>query len=157
MEWYNWFTLFGGSALLGAIAVDIYIRIKNGGKKAIDKHKDEKLQEEKKLIADVVQEVMAPSCANLAVIKNELTEIKQELKTNKAATVTGLRADLMLLRDRFRDQGFASTNDKAAWMQLYHDYSDLGGNHFKEYVDQWKDEVTNQPITPDPTKDRRKH
>jgi hypothetical protein len=62
----------------------------------------------------------------------------------------------MLLRDRYRELGYASRNDKAAWNQLYNDYRDLGGNHFKEDVDQWKDEVNSLPTIPDKDHGRRK-
>ena len=36
-------------------------------------------------------------------------------------------------------------DDKASWMELYNTYGKLGGNHFKEYVDGWKDDVKNLP------------
>ena len=82
-------------------------------------------------------------------ISAKLDEIQEELKQNKAAATTGLRTDLMLLRDRYRDNGYASRNDKAAWNQLYNDYKALGGNHFNEYVNQWRDEVNDLPTVPD--------
>lgn len=157
MEWYNWFSLLGGSALLGAVVVDIYTRFKKDGKKAMEKKKSERVEEEKEFIKTVVNEVMAPSLKNQMAINKKLDDIKRDLDANKSATITGLRTDLMLLRDRFRDQGFSSPNDKAAWNQLYKDYADLGGNHFKEYVDQWKEEVNSSPNASDPTFDRRKN
>lgn len=32
---------------------------------------------------------------------------------------------------------------------MYQDYKNLGGNHFKEFVDQWKAEMNALPTGPD--------
>ena len=125
--------------------MDVYTRIKYSGKKAIDKNKKEKEEKEQKLISDIVTKSMETVKQDIAQIDVKLDGIKKDLDANKSATVTGLRTDLMILRDRFRDQGFASRNDKAAWEQLYKEYAQFGGNHFKEYVDQWRDEVEELP------------
>ena len=45
----------------------------------------------------------------------------------------------------YRQQGYVSASDKANWTEMYNTYRDLGGNHFKEYVDAWKDEVDQLP------------
>ena len=145
MEWYTWFSILGGSTLLGAIVMDIYARIKYNGKKVLDKNKKEKEEKEQKIISDIVDKSMETVKKDIAQINTKLDGIKTDLDSNKSATVTGLRTDLMILRDRFRDQGFASRNDKAAWEQLYKEYTQFGGNHFKEYVNQWRDEVEELP------------
>ena len=79
MEWYEWVMMFGGTGLVGLIIADIYLFFKMRGKKAIDKHKEEKELEQKKIIAEVVKEVMAPSCGNLQLIKDKIVEIKKKL------------------------------------------------------------------------------
>lgn len=33
-------------------------------------------------------------------------------------------------------------------MELYTTYGRLGGNHFREYIDQWKEEVNDLPLEP---------
>ena len=125
--------------------MDIYARIKYNGKKVLDKNKKEKEEKEQKIISDIVDKSMETVKKDIAQINTKLDGIKTDLDANKSATVTGLRTDLMILRDRFRDQGFASRNDKAAWEQLYKEYARFGGNHFKEYVNQWKDEIEELP------------
>ena len=54
VEWYTWFSILGGSTLLGAIVMDIYARIKNNGKKVLNKNKKEKEEKEQKNISDIV-------------------------------------------------------------------------------------------------------
>ena len=95
--------------------MDIYARIKYNGKKMFDKNKKEKEEKEQKIISDIVDKSMETVKKDIAQINAKLDGIKTDLDSNKSATVTGLRTDLMILRDRFRDQGFASRNDKAAW------------------------------------------
>lgn len=153
--WLTIILALGGSALITLIVNTIWrhsaakiARIKELEKKAEDdaRHEEEKLRQEK-----WEQKVLAV----INPLDQKLDKIQEELKLNKAATTTSLRTDLMLLRDRYRDLGYASRNDKAAWNQLYNDYKELGGNHFKEYVDQWKDEINNLPTIPDANHGRR--
>lgn len=74
-----------------------------------------------------------------------LIETIEQIKNLSTVTSTGT---LTLLRDRmktalnaYKKQGWASSSDKANWFELYNTYKTMGGNHFKEYVDQWKQEV----------------
>jgi len=147
--WLTVFLALGGSALITLIVNTIWRhsaakinRIKELEKKAEDdaRHEEERRRQEEweQKVLDLIHPLSV-----------KLDEIQEELKLNKSATTTSLRTDLMLLRDRYRDLGYASRNDKAAWNQLYNDYKELGGNHFKEYVDQWKEEVNNLPTIPD--------
>jgi hypothetical protein len=56
--------------------------------------------------------------------------------------------------DDCREKGFASTGTKGNWHELYSTYKSLGGNHFKEYVDAWKEELEELPTTA-PSKSRK--
>lgn len=154
--WLTTALALGGSALITLIVNTIWrrsaakiARIKELEKKAEDdaRHEDERKRQE-----DWENRVLAI----INPLAEKLDQIQEDLKLNKSATTTSLRTDLMLLRDRYRDLGYATRNDKAAWNQLYNDYKDLGGNHFKEYVDQWKEEVNNLPTIPDMDHGRRK-
>lgn len=147
--WLTVILALGGSALITLIVNTIWrhsaakiARIKELEKKAED---DARHEEERKRQEEWENKVLAI----IHPLAEKLDQIQEELKLNKSATTTSLRTDLMLLRDRYRDLGYASRNDKAAWNQLYNDYKELGGNHFKEYVDQWKEEVNNLPTIPD--------
>ena len=147
--WLTVILALGGSALITLIVNTIWrhsaakiARIKELEKKAED---DARHEEERKRQEEWENKVLAI----IHPLAEKLDQIQEELKLNNSATTTSLRTDLMLLRDRYRDLGYASRNDKAAWNQLYNDYKELGGNHFKEYVDQWKEEVNNLPTIPD--------
>ena len=49
-------------------------------------------------------------------------------------------------RDKYKAQGYADAGDKATWAELYNKYRDMGGNHFREYVNAWKEEVEHLPL-----------
>ena len=88
-------------------------------------------------------------------LANDVATIKNNLSLNTEGTVTLLRNDMKKALDFYKDEkGYATTNDKASWMELYKTYDKLGGNHFKEYVDGWKQEVKNLP--PEKKKTTRK-
>ena len=92
-----------------------------------------------KLINAALDEKITP-------LAQDVAQIKGNLSLNTEGTVTLLRNDMKKARDYYKDEkGFATTNDKASWMELYKTYEKLGGNHFKEYVDGWKQEIKNLP------------
>ena len=140
--WLTILLALGGSTLVSLIVTAVWRkaeyqhnRFKEFEKKdAEEKQRAEAQERQLKWEAKLENELIKP-------LSDKLDAIQSDLLANKNATVSSLRADMMLLRDQFRHKGYASGNDKAAWNQLYKDYSDLGGNHFKEYVDQWKEEV----------------
>lgn len=143
--WLTIILALGGSTLITLIVNTIWrhsatkiARIQELEKKAED---DARHEEERKRQEDWENKVLEM----IHPLADKLDQIQEELNLNRAATTASLRTDLMLLRDRYREVGYATRNDKAAWNQLYNDYKELGGNHFKEYVDQWKDEVNSLP------------
>ena len=91
-----------------------------------------------KLINAALDTKITPIAADVSSIKNNLS-------LNTEGTVTLLRNDMKKALDYYKERGWASSNDKAAWMELYNTYGKLGGNHFKEYVDGWKEEIKNLP------------
>lgn len=98
-------------------------------------------RENQQQIREVVEEVVAP-------IKEDLREVKKDVKTGKVSTVVSLRATMKQLRDKYRAQGYVDTGDRATWKELYNDYASLGGNNFKEYVNSWKEDVESLPKEP---------
>ncbi len=102
----------------------------------------------KDTVRGVFQEENKSINAKLDNITAEVEEIKSDLADNTNGTVTLLRNDMKKLLDSCRKQGYASTSDKANWHELYNTYKNLGGNHFKEYVDAWKEEFDDLPVTP---------
>lgn len=86
------------------------------------------------------------------VIREEILPMKITIDQIKAQTTVTSTGTLTLLRDRMktslnfcRKQGWASSSDKANWLELYNTYKTMGGNHFKEYVDQWRQEMESLP------------
>lgn len=91
------------------------------------------------------EEILKAIRKEMAPVSEGISSIKQDLEADRAATVISIRSNMKQLRDKYLKQGFADTGDKATWNELYKNYSALGGNHFKEYVDQWKTEINNLP------------
>ena len=123
-------------------------------------------EKEKKKEAEEAARVAANNAALMSLINAALDEkitpiakdvaqIKGNLAQNTEGTVTLLRNDMKKARDYYKDEKhFATTNDKASWMELYNTYGKLGGNHFQEYVDGWRQEVMELP-TEKPRQRRR--
>lgn len=82
---------------------------------------------------------------SIAPIKEKINMIEDITNKNKEGTITLLRNEMKMLMDDYKSRGYASNTDKANWNQLYNTYKKLGGNHFKEYVDQWKHTVDELP------------
>lgn len=83
--------------------------------------------------------------AKLTPIAQDVASIKSNLALNTEGTVTILRNDMKKSLDFCKERGFANTSDKANWKELYNTYDKLGGNHFKEYVNGWKQEMEDLP------------
>lgn len=98
---------------------------------------EEQLKEEK-LCKTIRQEIQP--------IRDDLSEVKHQLLLDQKATILELRSMMKEQRDTFCAQGFIETSDKSNWMELYNSYAEMGGNHFKEYVNGWKNDVEQLPI-----------
>ena len=143
--------------ILGVLGVSGYIgeRARHKAEKA-NKKEDQKEAEaiatqEAKLRATVreaFKEEAQPINAKLDNITSEIEAIKSDLADNTIGTVTILRDRMKAILDDCREKGFASTSTKGNWHELYSTYKSLGGNHFKEYVDAWKEELEELPNTP---------
>ena len=108
--WLTIILALGGSTLITLIVNTIWrhsatkiARIKELEKKAED---DARHEEERKRQEEWENKVLAI----IQPLIEKLDQIQEELKLNKAATTTSLRTDLMLLRDRYRELGYASRN-----------------------------------------------
>ena len=98
-------------------------------------------------IRNALKEETKPIAAKLDNITAEIADIKEDLANNTIGTVTILRDRMKAILDDCREAGYATTSTKANWRELYHTYSQLGGNHFREYVDAWKEEIEDLPGT----------
>lgn len=110
---------------------------KQNSEEALARKKAERQQE----IRDAISNEMKP-------VKDSVENIEMHLKDNNKGTVTLLRDRMKYALDECRIKGFATTADKANFNEIYSAYAHLGGNHFKEYVDQWKLEMNSFPNGP---------
>ena len=100
----------------------------------------EKLQEEKRR-QERREDVLQTLHEELKPLIDKVDNMQKALNLDVEGTVTQLREFMKLSRDRFVEQGYISASDYASWHELYSTYKKLGGNHFREYVDAWKDDV----------------
>lgn len=99
-------------------------------------------------IRSAFKEEVRPINEKLDAISVEIDGLKRDLADNTVGTVTLLRDRMKAILDDCRDAGYATTGTKGNWHELYKTYAGLGGNHFREYVDAWKQELDDLPSNP---------
>lgn len=150
------FLALGGSALISTVVSFIFGRLLT---RAADKHDKERseieelhrTQARQERINDI-KELLVPVGNKIDKLEvkfdTKIEEIGKKLDLNTEANVTKLRDAMKDRRDRLLERGWASASDRAAWQDLYNVYANLGGNHFREYVNQWQHDVMNLPENP---------
>lgn len=140
----------------GALSTLVGLLIKNAAQKKFDaqakktqeyeelKHKQRK-EERKKEISEVVDEALIPVIDRIDDIDKKVDNIQKDRQKEKDATVVTMRIKMMELRDVYVKRGWCDSHEKATWNELYNRYRDLGGNHFLEYVDNYKKEIEKLP------------
>lgn len=133
--WLNIILAFvGGTGLMGLITTAIW----NKQKARFEKIKNLEESAEKTEVRDIIKEEVKP-------ILDLLDTLNTKLEANSEGTVTLLRDRMKHTLDECKKAGYASTSEKANWNELYSSYKKLGGNHFREYVDEWKKEMNQLP------------
>lgn len=131
MEWYQWLTLFGFTALFGAILVDIYTRIKQGSKKIVEKKKAENKADLTATIKEIVKDELQPVKQSMTDIKNEITIIKvEDIKLLRAANRDSLRNQLLVVFRECQSKGYKTVEDTRNFEYMFESYKNLGGNSF---------------------------
>lgn len=95
------------------------------------------------------EKFIEPLNDNLQHFAEKLDSIDEKLESSIHGTTTLLRNDMEKLLDRYKKNKCISSEERANWNELYKTYVELGGNHFKEYVNQWKSEIDNLPLPTD--------
>lgn len=143
--------------ILGVLGISGYIEERARYKAEKANKKEDKLEAEKEKVAEqklkdtvrgVFQEEVCSINEKLDNITAEITDIKQDLADNTVGTVTMLRDRMKAILDECRKEGYASASTKGNWHELYNTYKSLGGNHFKEYVNAWKEALEDLPAIP---------
>lgn len=130
--------------LLGIFGISAYINERM-------KHKATRKNQEEDEIAELkhqkhLEELRAIIREENRDIKDDIASIKDNLALNTKGTVTILRNDMKKSLDYCKRQGYVSRSDKINWNELYSTYGELGGNHFKEFVNGWKEELEELPV-----------
>lgn len=130
--------------LLGIFGISAYINERM-------KHKATRKNQEEDEIAELkhqkhLEELRAIIREENKDIKDDISSIKDNLALNTKGTVTILRNDMKKSLDYCKKQGYVSRSDKINWNELYSTYGELGGNHFKEFVNGWKEELEELPV-----------
>ena len=104
--------------------------------------KTEKREEAKKArqdeIREVIQQEIKPLQDAMKDIDTKVGDVQKDVKKLRESMVTIHRIVMKITLDGYEKQGYTSSSDRAAWKELYDNYKALGGNHFKEYVGEWK-------------------
>lgn len=151
MQNINWLEIIPlAISILSFLGVGVIIN--NYWKERIEKKKRNTAEEQAKRKAERQAEIQEAVSNEINPIKNSISNIEGHLKDNNEGTVTLLRDRMKYALDECRIKGYASTSDKANFNEIYAAYAHLGGNHFKEYVDQWKLEMNSFPSETDKRK-----
>lgn len=153
MAWYNIAGLIVG--VLGLFGIGAYFaeRMKHRASKMnkkIEEKEKKKAEEAAKLRALEHAQYKAElsEIINTAIepLASDISQIKSDLAKNTEGTITLLRTDMKNYLEKYKERGYASAGDRANWNELYNTYDRLGGNHFRDYVDGWKEELMNLPF-----------
>lgn len=136
-------------------AVGQMVKTKVG--KKLDEHdelaKFRQQQQDEQHNKDMIKVVLE----GLQPINKSLEEISGAIVNNTRGTVTLLREDMRRSHDNLVAKKFATAAEVASWHELYNTYAQLGGNHFKEYVDAWKDDIEALPRSLPKSKSKTKN
>ena len=132
------------SAIFGALAVDIYARVKAGSKKIMKKAKQEKDQELRQTITETLTAAFEPIREDIAIVKRDLNEIvTEDLPQLKRATRDSLRNQLLAVYRHCEKYGGRTLEDTENFEYMFKSYEALGGNSFITTV---RDSFLNLPM-----------
>lgn len=97
-----------------------------------------KAQQQVDAIRDVIKQELNPIVARIDKIENNTNSLLE-------ADILTLRCQMKDIEERCVRKGYADIGDKTTAKELYVKYKSLGGNNFKEYVDQWLEKVNDLP------------
>lgn len=89
-------------------------------------------------IREVIRQEIKPLQDAINDVDQKVGDVQKDVKVLRISMVTIDRIVMKIALDGYEKQGYTSSSDRAAWKELYDNYEDLGGNHFKEYVGEWK-------------------
>lgn len=151
-----WASTLITAAISTIITTIISLTVKWSIQKHLDK-KDEQMEqleqykhgqrkkERQEEMSEIVTASLKPIINRIDDIDQKVTIIQYDRQLERDATIVTMRIKMMELRDMYCKRGYCDSHEKATWDELYHRYEKLGGNHFSEYVNQYKEEIHNLP------------
>lgn len=115
-------------------------------KKKIKEVEDRNDNAEKYLNSQKLEKTREIMREEIQPLMKEVDKIEQDLSIDKQATIASIRNEMYNLWKKCEERQTASVTEKANWNELYDAYTKLGGNHFKEYVNQWKNGMDELPL-----------
>lgn len=138
--------ILGSLGILSATGKFIFDAAVKRTKMQIEKIHAYDEQEQTEHLRTIIKDELRPVREDVSDIRLDISEVKKQLTLDKEATVVQLRTTMKSKRDEFCSQGYVESTDKSNWIELYNRYRDMGGNHFAEYVNGWKQDVENLPV-----------
>lgn len=140
------------SAIVGAIIKHIIEKQFEKEREVDECRKQEELelmalreQQNKQERRQVIEELLKQELNPLVDKVDSMVDI---LDKNSKGTVTLLRERMMNTHDCMMRKKFATRTQKFVWHELYDEYADMGGNNFKDFVDDWKRDIDALPESP---------
>lgn len=152
----TWLTIIlalGGSTLISCIIQLIFQRtvIKRVNKKdQLEKELNEQHKAELEELnmyrrKEELEELKSVIVNTLAPLEQRIASLESTMSALLSSDVLSLRCNMKVILERCKEEGCADMGDKLTMSELYQQYKTLGGNHFKECVDDWVDTVKNLP------------
>ena len=138
--------ILGSLGILSATGKFIFDAAVKRTKTQIEKIHAYDEQEQTKHLRIIIKDELQPVREDVSDIRSDIAEVKEQLALDKESTIVQLRTTMKSKRDEFCSQGYVESSDKSNWIELYNRYRDMGGNHFAEYVNGWKQDVENLPV-----------
>ena len=144
------------SAIVGGVVkntLEKYFRKRDEEEKKIHEEHEEltkmRMKEDQSRLNETIKTSVDSSLIavkeQIEILNKNIETLNSELSEDRKGTVTLLRDRMKSSMDEYKQKGYANDADRANWNELYKTYKSLGGNHFKEYVNQWKETVDNLP------------
>ena len=138
--------ILGSLGILSAVGKFIFDAVVRRTQTQVEKIQAYDEQEQIKYLRTIIKDELQPVREDVSDIRSNIAEVKEQLALDKEATIVQLRTTMKSKRDEFCSQGYVESSDKSNWIELYNRYRDMGGNHFAEYVDGWKQDIENLPV-----------
>lgn len=141
----SFLTLIGLGTLAQNFLADRREKARASKAEAIEEAARKRKAEIREVLVEELLVVKEDLGSQIASLDTDIGHIKEGIANLQKAVdrlqVSLVRVDRILMKanlDSYKEQGYASESDRAAWNELYQDYKELGGNHFKEYVNEWR-------------------